>query len=54
MDTNDWIQLFDCRMQQLAEALDEHRNTSPLATAKLEELLREVQHLWEDIIPPEG
>ena len=54
MDTNDWLQLFDHRIRQLTEALDQHRTTSPLAAAKLEELLQDVQHIRDEMYPPEN
>ena len=53
MNTNDWVQLFDDRIHQLNQVLDRHRDASPLAVAKLEELLRDVQRLRNEIFPPE-
>lgn len=54
MDTNEWIRLFDDRIRQLSQTLDQHRAASPLAVAKLEELLQEVQHLRDENWPPKG
>ena len=54
MDTNDWIQLFDDRIRQLTETLDKHRATSPLAVAQLEALLRDIQRLRDENLPPKN
>ena len=52
VNTNDWVQLFDDRIHQLNQVLDRHRDASPLAVAKLEELLRDVQRNRDEIFPP--
>ena len=52
VNTNDWVQLFDDRIQQINQVLDRHRDASPLAAAKLEELLRDVQRIRDEIFPP--
>ena len=54
VNTNDWVQLFDDRIHQLNQVLDRHRDASPLAVAKLEELLRDVQRIRDEIFPPEA